>query len=139
MEKRFTMEVATPRREVLVTQTPDAVLPGYDGEMEVFPGHRPLLTALRPGRLVCTDGLARRTFYVAGGFAEVLADRIVVLADECEEVVDIDLEEARQRLKEAETVLDEHRLLPADERAGYQLAAEQAEARVRLAAALAEH
>lgn len=139
VEKQFTLEVVTPQRSVLMEGTTDVIIPGLQGEMEAYPGHRPVLTALRPGRLACELEEGRRTFYVAGGFAEILADRIVVLADECEDVATIEIDEARARLDEALKALDENRLLPARDREPLQLRVAQARARLQLAQEHAAH
>jgi F-type H+-transporting ATPase subunit epsilon len=138
-EKHFTFELATPQKMVVAGETDDAVIPAANGEMEVLPGHQPALTMLRPGRLVATINGVKRTFYVSGGYAEILPNRIVVLADNCEDVTEIDRADARTRLQRAETELEAHRLDSADARKPYQQAVDEAEARARLSAATPDH
>ena len=123
------LEVVTPRREILSTFAADVVFPALLGEMEIYPNHRPVLTALRPGRFAYVADGEKHEFYVAGGFAEVLSNRVVILADECESPDEIDLAQARENLDQARKNLDENRLLPADEREPFQRAFDQAQAR----------
>ena len=140
-DRVFNLEVVTPRREVIKADSTDVILPGITGQLEAYPLHRPLLTALKPGLLACQLGDGKRSFYISGGYAEVLSDRIVVLADDCEEIKAIDLEEARARAADANKALDERRMLPPDERAPFQTAADKANTRLRLveAAAHSDH
>jgi F-type H+-transporting ATPase subunit epsilon len=135
--ERIVLEVVTPRRAVLMAETGDVTLPGIDGEMEILPGHRPLLTALRPGKLVAEVDGKTLVYFIRGGFAEILPNAVAILADEAELDTDIDLKEARERLRKAEAQLDDHRLLPADERESYQRDVECARVRVGLAEGLA--
>jgi F-type H+-transporting ATPase subunit epsilon len=133
---RITLEVVTPRRAVLMTETGDVTLPGIDGEMEILPGHRPLLTALRPGKLVVEVDGRTVTYFIEGGYAEILPNSVAVLADEAELDTAIDLAEAHERLKQAEAALDDHRLLSAEGRMPYQRAVDSARVRVELAEAV---
>jgi F-type H+-transporting ATPase subunit epsilon len=133
---RLTLEVVTLRRAVLMTETGDVTLPGINGEMEILPGHRPVLTALRAGKLVAEVDGRTVTYFIEGGYAEILPDSVAVLADEAELDTTIVPAEAHERLKKAEADLADHRLLPADERQPYQRAVESARVRVALVEAL---
>ncbi len=81
-EDHVQLEVVTPRREILSASAADVVFPALLGEMEIYPNHRPVLTALRPGRFAYVADGEKHEYYVAGGFAEVLSNRVVILADE---------------------------------------------------------
>jgi F-type H+-transporting ATPase subunit epsilon len=132
-DRSFNLEVVTPRARILHVESDDVTIPGITGELEAYPLHRPYLTALRPGRFSCQIDKEMRHFFVPGGYAEVLSGRIVILADECEELKEIDLEEARTRAKETQDALDEGRMLPEDEREPLQQKAEKARIRLQLA------
>lgn len=96
------LEVVTPERAVLAEDVDGVVLPGMEGELGVLPGHMPLLTQLGIGEMVVKSEEDERHFFVVRGFAEVLGDRVRVLAQECEGVEDIDIDQARRELQEAE-------------------------------------
>jgi len=96
------LEVVTPERAVLAEEVDAVVLPGINGELGVLPGHVPLLTRLDIGEMVVHRGGEQRRFFVVRGFAEILGDRVRVLAQECEGVDEIDVEQARAELEEAE-------------------------------------
>ena len=110
---------------------PFLVCPGAEGELGELPYHAPLLTTLRPGELQIRNGTEQISLFVAGGFLEILPDRVTVLADvaeRAEEISEEAAEEARQRAQER--LAGE---LSPQERAEMELVLETAEARLRLA------
>jgi F-type H+-transporting ATPase subunit epsilon len=81
----------------------DAVaMPGMEGDFGVMPGHAPVISALRAG-IIEVEGAADSPdrIYIAGGFAEISADRLVVLAEEAVVVSDMDRASLEQRIQEA--------------------------------------
>ena len=75
--------------------------------MGVLPGHIPLLTSLATGPLTYFDGSTVIKYAVQGGFAEVLPDRVTVLATVAEAPKDIDIAAARKTLDETQQKLKE--------------------------------
>jgi F-type H+-transporting ATPase subunit epsilon len=102
---RLLLEVVTPERRRLSEEVDEVRLPGILGEMGVLPGHTPLLTSLGTGPLAYTQGQQAGVLAIQGGFAEVLPDRVTVLARVAESPDEIDLEAARSQLAEAEGAL----------------------------------
>jgi len=107
MSDQLRLEVVTPRRRVLDAEVSEVRLPGTLGEMGVLPGHTPLLTSVATGPLSFTgaDGSSGGTLAIQGGFAEVLPDRVTVLATVAEAPDEIDVEAARKELAEAEDAM----------------------------------
>ncbi len=101
MAARLHLEIVTPRRRVVEVEVDEVRLPGALGEMGVLPGHIPLLTSLAAGPLTYFDGSTVTKYAVRGGFAEVLPDRVTVLATVAEAPDDIDVAVARTSLDEA--------------------------------------
>src|SRR5262245_15225224 len=99
------LEVVTPDREVARDTVSEIQLPGSNGFLGILPGHTPLLTELGIGALSYKKG--GETFYLAvfGGFAEVLPDRVTVLAEAAERAEDIDMEAARTAFAAAQAAL----------------------------------
>jgi len=99
------LDVVTIEREVYSADDVDMVLvPSIDGLMGILPRHSPVVTALRAGSLEIVRGDIREVLAVGGGFAEVVADRVIVMADVAEQADEIDIaraEAARERAKEA--------------------------------------
>src|SRR5262245_52500482 len=90
MAGTFKFELVTPERMVLSQDATQVVVPGFEGEFTVLPNHAPVISALRPGVVDATLGDARKLrVFVKGGFAEVDADRLIVLAERALEVEDM--------------------------------------------------
>jgi F-type H+-transporting ATPase subunit epsilon len=97
----LSLEIVTPERP-LVRETVDEVeLPGAEGYLGVLPGHTPLLTLLQVGQLWYRKGRETTYLAVAFGFAEVLPDRVTVLAQIAERAEDIDVPRAQAALQRA--------------------------------------
>jgi F-type H+-transporting ATPase subunit epsilon len=76
-------ELVTPERQVLAADVHMVVVPGSEGEFGVMAGHAPFMTTLRDGELAVyrTAGAAPELLRVSGGFAEVGANGLTVLAE----------------------------------------------------------
>lgn len=99
---KLTLEIVTPERRILTDTVDEVVLPGKMGSLGVLPGHAPLLTSLGVGELEYRKGSAKRYLAIAGGFAEVLPTRVIVLADTAEKAEEIDLDRARSKRERIE-------------------------------------
>jgi F-type H+-transporting ATPase subunit epsilon len=99
----LTLEIVTPDRALVREEVDEVELPGYEGYFGVLPGHTPLLATLKVGELWYRRGSEKQFLAIAGGFVEVLPDRVTVLAQIAERAEDIDVaraEAARQRAEE---------------------------------------
>jgi F-type H+-transporting ATPase subunit epsilon len=101
----LTLEVVTAERIVLEQDGIDVVIaPGIVGELAILPEHAPLITPLAPGELRLRRGAEENSYFVAGGFLEVLKDKVTILADAAEHAEEIDVaraEDARRRAQES--------------------------------------
>jgi len=101
----LTLEVVTPERAVVRESVAEVQLPGRAGYLGILPGHTPLLTELATGALSYRQGAQTHRVAVTGGFAEVLPDRVIVLAEAAERAGEIDAARARAALAAAEKQL----------------------------------
>lgn len=106
-EEKILLELVTPERLVLREWVDEIVAPGYEGEFGVLPGHTPYLVSLSVGRLSYRKGKEIYNCAMSGGFAEVLQDRVIVLAETAEMASEIDVERARRAYERAEKRLKE--------------------------------
>ncbi|MCE2543518.1 MAG: F0F1 ATP synthase subunit epsilon [Acidobacteria bacterium] len=99
----LTFELVTPERAIVREAVDEVQVPGAGGYFGVLPGHTPLLAMLQVGELWFRQGSERFFVSVAYGFAEVLPDRVTVLAQVAEraEEVDVDRAEAAQQRAQA--------------------------------------
>src|SRR5918998_257073 len=96
------LDVITPERRLVSEQVDSVTLPGANGELGILPGHTPLISQLGSGVLAYVQGGATRRMHVSGGFVEVNADRVSVLADMAETPDEVDAARARAERDDAE-------------------------------------
>jgi|SRR5687767_1274716 F-type H+-transporting ATPase subunit epsilon len=99
---KLTLEIVTSDRSLVREEVDEVELPGSEGYFGVLPGHTPLLSMLKVGELWYRVGQEKRYLAVAGGFVEVLPDRVTVLADIGERAEEIDLARAAAAKRRAE-------------------------------------
>ena len=100
--KTFRLEFVTPDRALVTEEVDEVQLPGDGGFFGVLPGHAPLLAALTPGPMWYRKGGETQHAYVGGGFAEVVPDRVSVLAPIAETAEQIDRARAEAAKRRAE-------------------------------------
>jgi F-type H+-transporting ATPase subunit epsilon len=99
----ITLEVVTPDRSIVTEQVDEVEIPGADGYFGVLPGHTPLLAMLNVGQLWYRKQEEKTYLSIAFGFAEVLPDRVTILAQIAERADEIDTaraDAARRRAQE---------------------------------------
>lgn len=104
-DQTIKFEIVTPERLILKKEIKQITLPTKQGEITILPNHIPLVATLAPGVIEIIDREGEREIMsVAGGFIEVLKDKVVILADAAERVEELDenvLEEARARAEKS--------------------------------------
>ena len=98
----LTLELVTPDRAVVRLSVDEVQIPGSEGYLGVLPGHTPLLTTLQVGELWFLQGGEKFYVSVAFGFAEVLPDRVTILAQLAERAEDVDVNRARDAQRRAQ-------------------------------------
>src|ERR1700691_3801801 len=89
------LQVVTPERHVLQETVQTVEIPGKEGYLGILPGHAPLITELGVGILAYRKGSESRYVTVINGYAEVLPDRVIVLAEISERAEEIDTERTK--------------------------------------------
>ena len=96
------LQIVSADRSLLNETVDEVVIPGFDGYFGVLPGHTPLLAVLQVGELWYRQGQEKHYVSIAFGFAEVLPDRVTLLAQIAETADEIDLARAEAAKKRAE-------------------------------------
>jgi F-type H+-transporting ATPase subunit epsilon len=99
----LTLEIVTPDHSLVTEKVDEVVVPASEGYLGVLPGHTPLLATLAIGEMWYRKGAEKFYALLAGGFLEVLPDKVTVLAQIAERPEDIDAtraERAKQRAEE---------------------------------------
>jgi len=106
MAETIQLEIVTPERLVVSEPAEYIEIPGETGYLGVLPGHAPLITELAPGELTYRNGNQTKRLAVAWGFAEVLQDKVTILAEAAEKAEEIDIARAEAAKKKAEAELE---------------------------------
>ena len=99
----FKLEIVTAERLVFSEDIDALVAWGVEGQLGILPHHAPLMTMLQPGDLMIRKNKEEEYLAISGGFLEVRPDKVIILADACERVDEIDIaraEEAKKRAQE---------------------------------------
>jgi F-type H+-transporting ATPase subunit epsilon len=99
------LQFVTPERAIAFEDVDEVQLPGEAGYFGVLPGHAPLLAALKTGEMWYRRGSERVYAFLDGGFAEVLPDRVSILAQVAERADQIDAQRAEAAKRRAEELL----------------------------------
>jgi len=110
------LQIVTPDRLIVNEPVDEIQIPGTEGYFGVLPGHTPMLASLSVGELWYRRGPEKKFLSIAGGFAEVLPDRVTLLATLAERADEIDVsraeaskQRAEQRLAQPMTDIDYER------------------------------
>jgi F-type H+-transporting ATPase subunit epsilon len=98
----FQLEIVTPEKLVVKDSAEEMQIPGKNGYLGILPGHAPLITELAVGHISYRNGSDTHYLCVAWGFAEVLPDKVTILAETAERAEDVDCERARKAKERAE-------------------------------------
>jgi F-type H+-transporting ATPase subunit epsilon len=102
MAERFEFEIVTPDRLVAKDYTEEMQIPGKTGYLGILAGHAPLITELDVGEITYRTNTGDEQLAVAWGFAEVLPNKVTILAETAERAEEIDVVRAEQARKRAE-------------------------------------
>jgi F-type H+-transporting ATPase subunit epsilon len=105
MPDTFQLEIVTPTKLVVKETAEEAQIPGVSGYLGVLPGHAPLITELGVGEITYKANGSTHTLAVAWGFAEVLPDKVTILAEAAERPQEIDVARAQESKDRAEKLL----------------------------------
>ena len=99
------LEIVTPERMVVSDTADEIQIPGKSGYLGVLPGHAPLITELAVGEITYRSEGQLKRLAVAWGFAEVLPDKVTILAETAERADEIDVNRAQAAKQKAEEEL----------------------------------
>jgi F-type H+-transporting ATPase subunit epsilon len=105
MPDTFQLEIVTPEKLVVNEAVEEAQIPGLGGYLGILPGHAPLITELAVGKITYKAHGVTKDLAVAWGFAEVLPDKVTMLAETAERPEEIDVARAQKAKERAEQML----------------------------------
>lgn len=99
--EKLKLDIVTPYGPIYSEEVDEVTATGSEGEFGVLPGHAPFITTLKAGMLTARSEGQPVYFFVSWGYAEVSAEKVLVLADSAERADDIDVERAREAAERA--------------------------------------
>jgi F-type H+-transporting ATPase subunit epsilon len=111
----LTLEIVTPEARVFNDTIETVVIPTVEGEIGILPGHIPLLTQVQAGELRVIRKGREEHLAVGAGFAEIVGDRVSILAESAITEDKIDADAVEQAMKRAEEALRTQSKLAPDE------------------------
>ena len=99
------LTIVTRERKIVETDVDEVELPASDGEIGILPGHTPLLATLKIGQMKYRTGTTTMRLVLTWGFAEVLPDRVIVMAENARLPEEIDPAAAERERAELEKIL----------------------------------
>lgn len=99
------LEIVTPERLLVSADVEDVQIPGKSGYLGILPGHAPLITEIAVGEIAYHAAGQLKRLAVAWGFAEVLPDKVTILAESAEKAEEIDVSRAQAAKQQAEEQL----------------------------------
>jgi len=102
MTDSFQLEIVTPEKLIVKDRAEEMQIPGKNGYLGILPGHAPLISELSVGQISYRNGSETHYLCVAWGFAEVLPDKVTILAETAERGEDVDCDRAQKAKERAE-------------------------------------
>ena len=98
------IEIVTPEAKVYEDTIDSVVMPTTSGEIDILPGHIPIVTEVQAGELIVSKSRTRQSLAISKGFAQCVGDKISILAEDAIHIDEIDesaVEEAQKRAENA--------------------------------------
>ncbi len=104
--KPILLKIVTPERILFEDKVSQVSVSTALGQITILPNHIPLVSALKPGEIIVRqEGKDEDLMSVSGGFIEVLADQVVILADTAERAQEIDEQRTEEAIKRAQELM----------------------------------
>ncbi len=109
MSEKFTIEIISPDRSIIKTETSEVVIPSFEGEMGILKDHIPLITFLRPG-LINIKTNTDQKFFVEEGTVEFSNNNLLILTSTAKEVTKMNQKFIDTLISESEKKLDKNEI-----------------------------
>ena len=99
---KISFDLVSPESLIFNDEVGMIIVPGKDGDLGVLPGHSKVMSSLRPGRVMVygEDKNLLKSFFVSGGFVEINPEKCIVLAENVDEISDLDKSKIEKEIEE---------------------------------------
>ena len=109
MSEKFKVEIISPDRSIIKSETSEVILPSYEGEMGILKDHIPLITFLRPGIIRIINEVEKK-FFVEEGTVEFSNNELLILSSTAKELTKINSDKINDLINEAEKKFNEDKI-----------------------------
>ena len=109
MSEKFKVEIISPDKSIIKSDTTEVTIPSFEGEMGILKDHIPLITFLRPGIIEIKDQIERK-YFVEDGTVEFSNNNLLILTSTAKEVSNIDKESLSTIIGKVEKKLSEDKI-----------------------------
>ena len=101
MSDKFTVEIITPEKTIIKTETSETTIPSFEGEMGILKNHIPLITFLRPGIIFIKSQLEKK-YYIEEGTVEFSNNNLLILTSSVKDLTNFDKKSINNLIEQAE-------------------------------------
>ena len=109
MSEKFTVEIISPDKSIIKSDTTEVTIPSFEGEMGILKDHIPLITFLRPGIIEIKDQTERK-YFVEDGTVEFSNNNLLILTSTAKEISNIDKKSLSSIIGKVEKKLSEDKI-----------------------------
>ena len=109
MSEKFTVEIISPDKSIIKSDTTEVTIPSFEGEMGILKDHIPLITFLRPGIIKIKDQIERK-YFVEDGTVEFSNNNLLILTSTAKEISNIDKKSLSSIIGKVEKKLSEDKI-----------------------------
>ena len=109
MSEKFTVEIISPDKSIIKSDTTEVIIPSFEGEMGILKDHIPLITFLRPGIIEIKDQIERK-YFVEDGTVEFSNNNLLILTSTAKEISNIDKKSLSSIIGKVEKKLSEDKI-----------------------------
>ena len=107
MSNKFTVEIITPDKSILKSETSEVTIPSYEGQMGILKDHIPLITFLRPG-VILIQNQNEKKYFVEEGTVEFSNNNLLILTSTAQDLKELNQNSIENLLNQAEKKLGDN-------------------------------
>jgi len=107
MSDKFTVEIISPDKSIINSETNEVTIPSYEGQMGILKDHIPLITFLRPG-VISIKGQDKKNYFVEEGTVEFSNNNLLILTSTAKDLTELNQNSIEELLNQAEGKLSDN-------------------------------
>ena len=106
MSDKFAVEIISPNKSIIKTETKEVNIPSYEGEIGILKDHIPLITFLRPGLVSIVEDNSTKNFFIEEGIVEFSNNQLLILSSTVKKLEDIEKKSIDEIISSSQKLMD---------------------------------